>query len=170
MKEVYKNIYIGTKYNFYDKEYNEGFAFCLCSKTMHQMIAKKENSYFEGYKGNMDKSEKEYLIANRPDRRLIAFNLIDAPIVEYIPEKIITSALDFIDQYVNVNKKVLICCDQAMSRSVGIAFMYMIRQGVFKGCNSFEEAYGKMKEIYPETNLGGGMLEYAKRFYQLRQI
>ena len=165
MKEVYKDIYVGNKYDFYDEEYNEEFVFCLCAKTMHQMIAKKENEDFEGYKGNMDKTEKEYLIADRPDRRLIAFNLIDAPNVDYIPEVIINQALGFIDQFVNAGKKVLICCDQAMSRSVGVAFMYMIKQGVFNDCKSFDIAYEKMKEIYPETDLGKGMLEYSKRFY-----
>ena len=170
LQRIYKNIYVGTKYDFYDEENNNDFSFCLCAKTMHQMIAKKEDEDFEGYRGNMDKTEKEYLIADRPERRLVAFNLIDAPNVDYIPEKIINSALDFVDKYVNDGKKVLICCDQGMSRSAGIAFMYMIKQGVFNDCESFDIAYEKMKNIYQETNLGKGMLEYSKRFYQEKNV
>ncbi len=161
MEKVFENLYVGNKYDFYDEENNEEFSFCLCAKTMHQKIAKLDCNDYEGYSGNMPKDNKEYLIAERPDRRLLAVNLIDAPKVEYIPKEIIDKCLDFVEQNTNNGKKVLVVCDQAMSRSAGVAFMYMMKKGVFNDCVNFSDAYRKMQEVYSYTSLGKGMLEYS---------
>ncbi len=161
MVEVSNNLFVGTKYDFYDEEFNNDFAFCLCAKTMHQLIAKKDGEVSEGYRGNMNKDETEYLIAERPDRRILAVNLVDAPFVEYISDKIIWKCLDFIDDKIKCGYKVLVACDQGQSRSVGIAFLHLLETGKFDSCHNYDEAITEMQKLYEDIKFGNGMKQYV---------
>ena len=105
MFQVTDKIFIGNREdlewllenNETSSKEEDKYSLCLCAKTYHKMVAKFDNSDEVGYKGNMPKDQKEYLIAERPNSRMLAVNLIDAPNVNYIPKVIIDKCLEFID-------------------------------------------------------------------------
>ena len=69
------------------------------------------------------KDHPEYLIARRPGR--LIFNLVDVADVNYIPAQIIDAAF-WTGIHQNIaSSKVLVHCNQGMSRSPAIAFLYL---------------------------------------------
>ncbi len=156
MIEICKNVFIASQNE--DLNGMRGIdSLCLCAKTFHQRVV--------GYKGNLDKLHAEYLIAERQDENLIAFNLIDAPKVEYIPKVIIDKALEFVEKELDKGEKVVVVCNQGRSRSACIGLMHMLKTKKIKGCKDFAEVEEKYKRIYPMYDPSLGMRTYAENFF-----
>lgn len=168
MREIYKSIFVGNKEDYYCVEDNRNFDFCLCAKTYHKEYARLDGADFDGYTGNMNNSESEYLIAERPLNGMLAVNLIDAPKVEYIPKVIIDRCIKFIDE--SENKYILIACDRGESRSVGIAFMYGIKQGFFDDCKNYSQALEMFRQKCETINFGKGIEQYTINYWNEYQI
>lgn len=162
MKEIHANLFIASQEDLERLVNSENYSLCLCAKTYHQQIV--------GYIGNLDKLHREYLISNkiyesRTKTTTIAYNLIDAPNVNYIPDKIINHALRFIDHELEKNNKVIIACNQGKSRSACVGLMFLIAKNYFSSYNSFESVENVYRNIYPMYDPGAGMREYTKRFW-----
>ncbi len=151
MKQIYKELYIGSQEDYENiVKYEEGwYVIHACKEPYHRKAL--------GYTGRAaPKDHPEYLIAHR-DNRLI-LNLVDAPKPEFIPEEIITEALKAIHANID-NRKVLVHCNQGMSRSATIGLLYM--HAVHALDEDFLKAEEEYKEYYPWYEPGNGMRMFA---------
>jgi hypothetical protein len=125
-----------------------------------------------GYTGNaapktmiengVEMAHPEYLIARRT-RRLI-LNLIDAPDPAYIPEEIMVTAIEAIDQALATGDKVLVHCNQGQSRApmIGLLWLrYSKFAGPFIKRLSFDDAMAAYAELYPPLSPGDGMRAFV---------
>lgn len=111
-----------------------------------------------GYTGRAAaKDNPEYLIAHRGDRLIL--NLVDVDNVDWISPLIIDEAIIFIDEKISEGKKVLVHCNQGVSRSVGIALLYLATKGVYSG-NDFMSSEQEFTQIYPNYNPAKGIRDY----------
>ena len=152
MIEVVKNLFVGSEADEARIRSHSGwFVIHACKEPYHRQAL--------GYDGKAaPKTHPEYLIARR-DGRLI-LNLIDAPNMAFIPAEVIDAAVEAIAE--NIGKMcVLVHCNQGMSRSPTIAFLYMARHGrAFVGAG-FDEARARFVSVYPNYNPGKGAFDYA---------
>src|SRR5471032_2821911 len=112
MIEVHKNFFVGAETDEQGIRGQSGwYVIHACKEPYHRQAL--------GYTGRgAPKNHPEYLIAPR-DGRLI-LNLVDVDNVAYIPAEIIDAALAAIHQNIT-SSKVLVHCNQGMSRSPAIA-------------------------------------------------
>ena len=154
MIEIYKNVFVGNEVDYEKnvKQQNGWAVVQACKEPYHRQAL--------GYSGRAaNKNHPEYLFAVR-DSRLI-LNLVDVDNPEWISPIIIDKAIEIIDEAVESGKSVLIHCNQGMSRSAGIGFLYLAHRGIFEGMN-FGEAEMKYISIYPQYNPARGMHEFIK--------
>jgi predicted protein tyrosine phosphatase len=100
------------------------------------------------------KTHPEYLVAVRGNRLIL--NLVDADNPAYIPKEIIDAALLFIDRNLKAGRRVLVHCNQGMSRSAGIALLFLAKSGVIVQ-TSLVEAEQQFKSLYPPCNMAAGI-------------
>ncbi|MEX2437617.1 MAG: dual specificity protein phosphatase [Candidatus Paceibacterota bacterium] len=149
MTEIHPNLFIGNKNDYEFKLINqEGWSVVhACKEPYHRQAL--------GYSGQgAPKDHPEYLMAKRGNRLIL--NLVDVENPAYIANEIMDEALEFIDQSLNDGRKVLVHCNQGMSRSPGIGLLYSAKEGIINN-RSFEEALAEFEEIYPGINMAGGM-------------
>lgn len=149
MTEIYKNLFVGNETDYEFKVRNqEGWnVIQACKEPYHRQTL--------GYSGRgAPKDHPEYLMAKR-DNRLI-LNLVDVENPAYIAKEIMDEALQFIDQSLEAGKKVLVHCNQGMSRSPGIGLLYLAKKGGINNA-SFQEALAEFEKIYPGINMAGGI-------------
>ena len=154
MIEVYNNLYVGSQFDYESSvRFQTGWAIVhACKEPYHREAL--------GYKTNgAPKDHPEYLIAKRGNRLIL--NLVDVEKVDYIAHGIIDEALTFIDANLNNSLKVLVHCNQGMSRSAGIAMLFLASNGEFLNKN-FDEALAEFKILYPSCNLSRGVFDYVK--------
>lgn len=73
---------------------------------------------------------------------------------DWIAKVIIDEALEFIDQSLKEDRKVLVHCNQGVSRLPGIGLLYLAKEGIINN-GTFEEALAEFEEIYPGINMVG---------------
>ncbi len=149
MTEIYKNLFIGneTHYEHKVKNQKDWSVIHACKEPYHRQAL--------GYSGRgAPKDHPEYLMAKRENRLIL--NLVDVENPAYIAKEIMDEALRFIDQSLKAGRKVLIHCNQGMSRSPGIGLLYLAGKGIIKN-NSFQVALAEFEKIYPGINMAGGM-------------
>ncbi len=106
----------------------------------------------------------EYLFALRPNRLIL--NLVDAKDEAYIPDKIMDTAVCFIADKLANGQKVLVHCNQGMSRSPGIVMLYLGTH-TDRLSASFEEALEQFHTIYPPFEPNGGVLGFLRKRWSL---
>lgn len=165
MEEVYKNLFVFNQREYNDTDFDDKWSYCLAAKSFHKVIARADGAVGEGYVGNLAPTNKEYLVAYRPERRILAVNLIDANDAGYIPEKVIRTCLTFINNELKRGRKVALVCNKGKSRSPSIALMYLCKYTeYFKGCVESSEYFDRFREVYPHYDPNNGMLEFTENF------
>lgn len=151
MIEIYENLYIGNQNDFESLESkNNYYIVQACKEPYHRNALR--------YTGRgAPKDHPEYFVARRGNRLIC--NLVDSPDPSFIPDIIISEALNFIDDHLKECHKVLVHCNQGMSRSAVIGLLYLKEIGIING--SFCDAEKHFLSIYPLYNPGHGMREYA---------
>lgn len=152
MKEIIKNLYIVTVEDYEEYKLNDEFMFLSCCKEpIHRKVV--------GYTGRAcDKLNPEYMFAYRDN--LLALNLVDANSSAFFSDIIIDEAINFIGKNIG-NKKVLVFCNKAESRSPSIVFLYLTTTGKYINM-SYEEAKTRFKWLYPEYNPSKGIDDYCR--------
>lgn len=133
-------------------------SFLLCAKNPFHMD-------IVGYKGNLDKSDLEYLYAYRPMQHLMALNMIDAPDSKFFSDKMIDKGLLFINDEMVEGNDVIVVCNQGMSRSPTMCLMYLMKHGDIPKEKSFNEVREEYIKIAPEWNPSPGILKYCISFW-----
>lgn len=161
MTEVFNNLYVGDE-RYYEsnirlKNKDEWNIVHVCKEPYHRQALR--------YSGRgAPKNHPEYLVAKR-DRRLI-LNLIDAGSPKYMSKEIIDKALEFNEESLSNDQKVLVHCNQGRSRSPGIAILYLAQKGEISS-ESFQQTRNELKEIYPRYSLAGGMRGFLEKNWEM---
>lgn len=153
MIEIHPNLFVGS---------SEDVPHVLSDPNWYVVHAAKFPWHRQavGYAGPAaPKGHPEYLYALRD--RSIALNLVDAPDPGYIPEELVRAALLAIT--VNIEKsKVLVHCNQGLSRSPTLALLWMRKHTNTFADMSHAEAVEKFRAIYPDYAPAAGMDGYAE--------
>ena len=163
MREVYTNLYCGSEKDVYE-------SIALFRPDVAVLHACKEPYHreFVGYTGRgAPKDHPEYLWAERGNR--LALNIVDAPDPKYFAKEMIDKGLDFIGQKLNEGYKVLVHCNEGMSRSPSICLLYLIKHGIIKG-ETLEDCEAEFMKVYPEYNPGAGMRGFVKQHWELYKL
>ncbi|MCD8408535.1 dual specificity protein phosphatase family protein [Tenacibaculum dicentrarchi] len=146
MKEIYKNLYVGNLEDY--KQFQDDSNFCFvqaCKEPCHRNAV--------GYSGrSVVKTHPEYLIAYRENR--LVLNMVDTPTGKYFDKSLFNASIEFIEKNLNLNKKVLIHCNQGMSRSPSIGLLYLAMKEKINN-TSFSIAKEGFLKIYPDYNPSG---------------
>lgn len=160
MKEITRNLFIGSQddYELNVKFLPDWYVIHACKEPYHRQAL--------GYSGRaVANTHPEYLIAER-DNRLI-LNLVDAADPKYIAKEIIDKAVAAIDENIN-SRKVLLHCNQGMSRSATIGLLYLHHIGIIS-TSFFKEAETEFKNLYPLYMPGNGMRVFAEQNWDYYQ-
>ncbi len=150
MREVAPNLHVGNETDFELTVKNQsGWAIVqACKEPYHRQA-------LGGYPGRgAPKNHPEYLIARRGDRLIL--NMVDADNPAYIPKELVDAALQFIGEQLHEGKKVLVHCNQGMSRSAGITLLHLALSGQLPR-ESFTAAEQAFRKIYPPCAMAAGI-------------
>ncbi len=139
MIEIDRNIFVGNLIDFEINQYDTNFYFVqACKEPCHRRAL--------GYTGRApDQNHPEYLIAYR-DRKII-LNMIDPPTGKYFDNIQFEKSIEFIDEHSKKGKKILIHCNQGISRSPSIGLLYLAIKGKIHN-GSFDLAQKDFQKIY----------------------
>ena len=153
MIEIHPNLYVGNEYDYEFKVRHEA-GWCIvhaCKEPYHrQALGCGGRAAPEGH--------PEYLIARRGKRLIL--NLVDAPDPAYIPQKIIDTALEFIDASLRTGNQVLVHCNEGCSRSPAIGLLYLVKYTDLLPIDDFIQAEEVFRSIYPPYNPKNGIRGY----------
>ncbi len=155
MKKIYNNLYIGNLMDYEGEVKNQtGWATVhACKEPYHRQLL--------GYtKKGAPKNHPDYFFADRGDR--LYLNIVDAPNPNFIPAEIIDKAIDYISIKLKENKKILVHCNQGMSRSAIIGLLFLASINFFMKMD-FNEAEKEYLKLYPDYNPGVGVRKFAQQ-------
>lgn len=155
MIEVFPDLFIGgdVDYDALTAGYGNGWFVISAAKEPQHRIAL-------GYTERAaPKDHPEYLIARRENHLIL--NLIDPPDPAYIPEAIIDAALEAIGENIG-ERKVLVHCNQGLSRSPSIALLYLRKHDPGYANLDHAEGVELFKETHPAYKPSGGMAGYVE--------
>lgn len=146
MKEIDKNIFVGSLEDYEALKFSSEFFFVqACKEPCHRQAL--------GYTGrSVNKHHPEYLIAHRPQR--IILNMVDTETGKYFSNILFEKSIEFISTHVKNGRKVLIHCNLGISRSPSIGLLYLAINGKIRNDN-FWEAKEDFLKIYPEYSPKG---------------
>lgn len=156
MIEIYPNLFVGNQDDYeLDVSRQSGWAVVhACKEPYHRAAL--------GYSGRgAPKEHPEYLVAYRGNRLIL--NMVDVDNPAYIPQEIVDAALKFIAEKLAENQKVLVHCNQGMSRSPAIGLLYLVKHTDKLPKDTFAAAEHVFREIYhlysPAAGVRGFMQE-----------
>jgi protein-tyrosine phosphatase len=156
MESVYPNLYVGGDEDYLRLKDQPGWKFvraCKDGPGGHRQTV--------GYTTRGAPKNQEYYFAERDDR--LALNLIDSLDPAFIHNQPIEAALLYINKQLKAGFKVLVACNQGISRGPSIAMMYL---GMIHDLPSnFREAFRVFKVLYNRINPTQGMEFYLKHRY-----
>jgi hypothetical protein len=153
MTEIYNNLFIGNEMDYENnvKQQNGWAVVHACKEPYHRQAV--------GYSGRAcAKSHPEYLLAHRGNHLML--NLVDVENPDWVSPIIVDETMNFIDDNLMKRLKILIHCNQGMSRSAGLGLLYLAHIGQFHGV-SFPIAEMQYKKIYPLYQPAGGIRGYC---------
>lgn len=157
MIEVCPNLFVGNESDAV-AVLQEGNFYIIhaCKEPFHRQAL--------GYSGRAaPKTHPEYLIARR-DGRLI-LNLVDVHDPKYIAKEIMDAAVEAIAENIS-EKKVLVHCNQGMSRSPTIALLYLLKHTNELDTASLASVLHSFRIKYPAYNPAGGVGGFVEHYWQ----
>lgn len=151
--EVYPNLFVGDDVAFQKLQGKPGWSFLRCCKEGpggHRQLL--------GYSTLGAPKGTHYLWAKKGS--VLALNLLDLSDPNFIDEGMVNRGLDFIEKRLNAGDKVLVACNQGLSRGPTMAMMYLRRIGDLP--EGYRAAYKIFKTIYHKYDPGAGVQQYAK--------
>lgn len=96
--------------------------------------------------GVVDKTHPEYLVAYRDNRMIL--NIVDSVDSRSFNRKQLVAAVNTINEKIEAGHKVLVHCNQGISRSPSIALLYLAAKGIINN-ESYLTAKNDFLELYP---------------------
>jgi predicted protein tyrosine phosphatase len=107
-----------------------------------------------------DAEHPEYFVARRGKR--LCLNLTDARDPSGIPPEAMDAAVAFMHEQLAAGERIFLHCQMAMSRSPGIAMLYLGTHTDRLPRSSFDEALRSFRALYPPFSPGPGMLGFLR--------
>jgi hypothetical protein len=172
--KVGENLFVGNQDDFYDQLHCELFtdkdAVILAGKTFHKQFARVQGCDEDGYVGNMDKNEPEYLAAYRDKPcDMLVLNLLDIDNAEYVSQECVEKAVLFAAEKIGKGKNVAIFDTKAESMAPAIAMLVM---AYFRESNGdrppslMENFVRDFEQTYPQFNPKIGIKSMSIVVYQ----
>lgn len=157
MLEVYKNLFVGDVQDCRFISPDGWATIHACKHPCHINDV--------GYRGSLPQSHPNYLIAEK--EKDIFLNMVDMEreLSPVYTNPIMKAAMAFIEKHIS-GKKVLVHCNQGMSRSPSISLLYLSRIGQVSD-ESFENAVIDFKPKYPNYNPARGIALYMSRNWEV---
>ena len=155
MIEVYTNLFVGTQedYEMNVKFQSGWYIVHACKEPYHRQLL--------GYTGRgAPKGHSEYLLARR-DKRLY-LNLVDVEDPAYVAKEIIDAAMEFINEGLKSDDKVLVHCNQGESRGPSIGLLYLAAYTDKLPKTTLENAEVEFMKIYPNYMPKRGIREFLR--------
>lgn len=147
MIEVINNLFIGTDVDCFNFT---GFKIHACKTCHKQRLA---------YKGSLPSTHPNYLILE--EEKDLFLNIVDMTrLLPIYTDPIMEAAMSFIDKHIRDNS-VLIHCNQGISRSPGIALLYLAQANLLSNSN-YDIAKNEFIRIYKNYNPGVGIDNYLR--------
>lgn len=148
MKEITNNLYVGSLAD-YQYASTTDFAFVHATQTIHYQIMNWDRRF-----NKPDKNHPNYIVWEKENR--LSLNWVDgaAHLYNWSGTETFIKVLDFVDKWIK-NKKVLIHCDQAISRSPNLGLLYLAKRGKTIPNSSYNDAYREFIKLYPNYQPGG---------------
>lgn len=155
MKEIYPNLIIGAENDCNFSNLGDIAIIHACKHPCHVKAV--------GYKGSLPSTHPNYLVLK--NGRHLFLNMVDmekelSPIYTH---PIMKSAMSFIEEHIH-DRKVLVHCNQGLSRSPSIALLYLARKGNIAS-QTYNLATNDFLKLYPIYNPGSGVALYMNKFW-----
>lgn len=153
MIEVLDNLFVGSQDDEAAIRGQSGwFVVHACKEPYHRQAL--------GYSGRgAPKDHPEYLMARRTG--CLILNLVDVNDINFISPEIIDGALTDIHQNIT-SRKILVHCNQGMSRSPTIAFLYLVKHSDVFNEQDHTTSVQRFQSIYPPYAPAQGMADYVR--------
>jgi predicted protein tyrosine phosphatase len=155
MIEVHPGLFVGPQVEYESRVRHEsGWAVVhACKEPYHREAV--------GYTTpTPPEDHPEHLIARRDTR--LCLNLLDAPDPADIPAEVMDAAVAFIHEHLMAGGRVFLHCQMAMSRSPGIAMLYLGTHTDRLPAASFDAALVKFTEVYSPFSPRPGVLGFLR--------
>ncbi|SFN99512.1 dual specificity protein phosphatase family protein [Salegentibacter flavus] len=141
MIEINKNVFVGNSNDYEWNKFESDFYFLqACKEPYHRQAL--------GYKGrSISDTHPEYLFAYRGNRLIL--NIVDTDSDKYFSNILFEKSLDFIEYSQKKGNKILIHCNQGLSRSPSIGLLYLAVNNKISN-HSFLDAEKDFVELYPD--------------------
>jgi len=150
MIEIFKNIFIGTDQECSFNPPSDLAIIHACKYPCHAGAV--------GYRGSLQSNHPNYLILDNEQNLFLNMVDMDRELSPTYTNPIMKTAITFIEKHIN-ERKILIHCNQGMSRSPSIALLYLARQGVISS-GTYLNAVADFQKLYPYFNPGRGIALY----------
>ncbi len=153
MNELTDGLFVGGDRDCFHDE-RQGWAVVhACKSPCHQRAV--------GYRGSLPSKHPNYLTF-RHDSHLY-LNMIDPDLPLFMPPLFLES-IEFIAEQLS-QRKVIIHCNQGLSRAPSLAMLYLAGIGHIEG-SDFERARADFRRIHPEYAPGPGIAAYLRAHWQ----
>ncbi|SRR6266496_4374819 len=159
MIEVYSKLFVGNEQDYeYSVSDQSGWAIVhACKEPYHRQAL--------GYSGRgAPRDHPEYLVAPRGNRLIL--NMVDTDNPMFFDRRMISRALDFIDQQRADSLNVLVHCNQGESRGPSIALLYMAARLRVLPTASLETAEQEFRKLYLYYNPKMGIRGHLRQYWQ----
>lgn len=150
MFEVYPNLFIGTERDCFYTQTNEWAVIHACKSPCHQKAL--------GYRGSLPNHHPNYLVYERGNHLFL--NMIDPNEPLFMPPLFIAS-LDFIEKHIP-KRKVLIHCNEGLSRSPSLGLLYLAKRAKVVDGKSYGKAIKDFIKLFPSYRPGKGIALYLR--------
>ena len=150
MVEIFKNIFIGT-----DQEcsFNPPSDFAIIHACKYPCHAKAV-----GYRGSLQSNHPYYLVMENGQNLFLNMVDMERELSPVYTHPIMKAAIAFIEKHIG-ERKILVHCNQGMSRSPSIALLYLARIGAIPS-DSYSNAVMSFQKLYSYFNPGRGIALY----------
>jgi hypothetical protein len=151
MTEIDENVFVGDMEDYINCVDDMDFVFVQAAKNPFHKSA-------VGYKGvALEKDHPEYFVAVRGNG--IALNMVDSDYASHFSFILFDSALHYIDIKKKEGKKVLIHCNEGISRAPSIGLLHLAKEGKIRN-HSYLEAKQDFEKIYPNYYPNRGIRDF----------
>jgi hypothetical protein len=150
MFEVYPNLFIGIERECFFTQRDDWAVIHACKSPCHQRAL--------GYRGSLPKDHPNYLVYERGNHLFL--NMIDPNEPLFMPPLFVVS-LDFIEQHIS-KRKVLIHCNEGLSRSPSLALLYLAKRAGVINEKSYGLAVRDFVKLFPSYRPGRGIALYLE--------
>lgn len=150
MIEISKNLYVGNIEDYYRlSTENEKWAFVHATQTVHYNIFGWNRTF-----NKPDKNHPNYIIWEKDNRLSLNWVDGDARLYAWSGVQTFTKVLDFIEKCIP-ERKVLIHCDQGISRSPTLGLLFLAKRLKSISNESYSKAYMDFINLYSLSQPSG---------------